>query len=194
MAQARVAADKKGAKRRRLHVVFLDESGFMLHPVRRRTWAPSGQTPIQDAWDRHDRLSVIGLIDVAPSRERLSLFFQVHRENVTAEHMIWFLEQLHRYRRQKVIVIWDRSSVHRSTAAYFTEQHPDWFEFEELPSYAPELNPIEQCWNHTKNSDLPNFIPDDLDELDSAVTESINDQRENQTLLRSFFKYTQLPL
>jgi transposase len=194
MAQARVAADKKGAKRRRLHVVFLDESGFMLQPVRRRTWAPSGQTPIQDAWDRHDRLSVIGLIDVAPSREHLSLFFQVLQENVAAEHMIWFLRQLHRYRGRKVIVIWDRSSVHRSAAAYFKDQRPDWFEFEELPSYAPELNPIEQCWNHTKHADLPNFIPDDLDELDSAVTESINHQRGNPTLLRSFFEYTQLPL
>jgi transposase len=166
----------------------------MLQPVRRRTWAPSGQTPIQDAWDRHDRLSVIGLIDVAPSRGRLSLFFQVLRENVAAEHMIWFLQQLHRHRRHKVIVIWDRSSVHRSAAAYFKDQRPDWFEFEELPSYAPELNPIEQCWNHTKHADLPNFIPDDLDELDGAVTESINDQRENQTLLRSFFEYTQLRL
>jgi transposase len=189
-----MAADKKGAKRRRLPLVFLDESGFMLQPVRRRTWAPSGQTPIQDAWDRHDRLSVIGLIDVVFTPLRLSLFFQVLRENVAADDMVWFLQQLHDYHRKKVIVIWDRSSVHRSAAAYFMAQHPDWFEFEELPSYAPELNPVEECWNHTKYTDLPNFIPDDVDHLHAAVTEAIDNQRDNQTLLRSFFEYAKLPL
>jgi transposase len=189
-----VAADKKGATRRRLVLAFLDESGFMLQPVRRRTWAPSGQTPIQDAWDRHDRLSVIGLIDVAPARQRLSLFFQVMRENVTADDMIWFLQQFHKYHRRKVIIIWDRSSVHRAATAFFEREHPDWFEFEELPSYAPELNPIEECWNHTKHADLPNFIPDDLDHLHAAVTEAITNQRDNQSLLRSFFQYSQLPL
>jgi len=189
-----MAADKRGAKRRRLPLVFLDESGFMLQPLRRRTWAPSGQTPSQDAWDRHDRLSVIGLINVSPSQRRLSLFFQVLRENVTADDMVWFLQQLHDYHRQKVIVIGDRSSVHRSAAAYFKTQHPDWFEFEELPSYAPELNPVEECWNHTKYTDLPNFIPDDVDHLYTAVTEAIDNQRDNQTLLRSFFEYAKLPL
>ena len=60
LAQAGVAANKKGAKRGLTPIVFLDESGFMLQPLRRRTWAPSGQTPLQDAWDRHDRLSVVG--------------------------------------------------------------------------------------------------------------------------------------
>jgi transposase len=189
-----MAADKRGAKRRRLPLVFLDESGFMLQPLRRRTWAPSGQTPIQDAWDRHDRLSVIGLINVSPSQRRLSLFFQVLRKNVTADEMVWFLRQLHDYHRQKVIVIWDRSSVHRSAAAYFKAQYPNWFEFEELPSYAPELNPVEECWNHTKYTDLPNFIPDDVDHLYTAVTKAIDNQRDNQTLLCSFFEYANLPL
>lgn len=84
--------------------------------------------------------------------------------------------------------------MHRSAAAYFTAQHPEWFEFEELPAYAPELNPVEQCWDHTKYTDLPNSIPDDIDHLHAAVTESIDNQRDNQTLLHSFFEYAKLPL
>ena len=62
LAKAGLAADKKGARESLTPLVFLDESGFMLQPVRRRTWAPSGQTPIQKAWDRHERLSAIGII------------------------------------------------------------------------------------------------------------------------------------
>lgn len=38
----------------------------------RRTLAPRGQTPLQRAWDRHDRLSVIGGVALAPQRERLT--------------------------------------------------------------------------------------------------------------------------
>ena len=66
---------------------------------------------------------------------------------------------------------------------------PDWFDFEELPPSAPELNPVEQCWSHTKHAELPNFIPDDLDHLHAAVTASADNRRENQTFLRPFFDY-----
>ena len=194
MAQAGVAANKKGAKRKLTPIVFLDESGFMLQPVRRRTWAPSGQTPLQDAWDRHDRLSVVGLIGVSPLRHRLSLYFQFLLKNADTEQMVELLRQLHHHYRRKVIVVWDRLGAHRSAAACFEEERPDWFEFEWLPAYAPELNPVEECWNHTKYADLPNFIPDDLDHLQTAVYESMLEQREDQTLMRSFFAYTKLPL
>ena len=166
----------------------------MLQPVRRRTLAPSGQTPVQYAWDRHDRLSAIGLIGISPVRHRLSLYFQLLPENVETHHMVWLLRQLHHHYRRKVILVWDRWSVHRSAAAYFEEHQPDWFEFEWLPPYAPELNPVEQCWNHTKYADLSNFIPDHLDHLQAAVYQSMWEQRQNQPLLRSFLDYTRLRL
>ena len=86
-----MAPDKKGARRRGGPIVFLDETGFMLQPVRRRTWAPSGQTPVQRVWDRHDRLSGVGLISVSPRRHRLSLFFHLVPKNVDTDHMVWLL-------------------------------------------------------------------------------------------------------
>lgn len=194
MAQAGLAADKKGAAASGSPIVFLDESGFMLQPVRRRTWSPSGQTPMQRAWDRHDRLSAVGFIGVSPFRRRLSLFFQLSPENVDTFHMIWLLRLLHRHYRRHVVLVWDRWNVHQSATAYFQDRHPTWFTFEPLPSYSPELNPVEQCWNHTKYSDLPNFIPDDLDHLHRAVNASITQQSKDQALLQSFFAYAELPL
>ncbi len=41
LANARLAADQKKALRQRATVVFLDETGFLLQPVTRRTWAPA---------------------------------------------------------------------------------------------------------------------------------------------------------
>jgi DDE superfamily endonuclease len=44
------------------HLVFLDESGFMLTPTVRHTWAPRGQTLILAAWNRRERISAISSI------------------------------------------------------------------------------------------------------------------------------------
>jgi transposase len=194
MARARLAADKKGAAESLNPVFFLDESGFMLQPVCRRTWAPVGETPILYAWDRHERLSVISIVGVSPLRHRLSLYFHMARHNIDADETIWFLQKLHEHCGRRAVLVWDRWSVHRSAAAYFDKNHPDWFQFEWLPPYAPELNPVEQCWNHTKYGDLANFIPDDIQHLHNEVFNSIDQLHHDQILLRSFFEYCKLPL
>ena len=62
------------------------------------------------------------------------------------------------------------------------------------PSYAPDLNPTEQVWNHGKYSDLANFIPDNIEHLEAEVTKSFEGQRENHELLQSFFTHAGLEL
>jgi len=194
LAETRLAANQKGARQRGSPVVFVDESGFMLQPLRRRTWAPEGCTPVHRAWDRHDRLSVIGLLAISPHGRRLSLHFQVLTENVTAEHLSALLVQLHRYHRRHVVLAWDRLGAHRRAAACFEAQHPHWFTFEWLPAYAPELNPVERCWGHAKSAQLANFLPVDREHLHDAVRDSLRRQRRNQRLLRSFFAYAKLTI
>jgi len=166
----------------------------MLQPVRRRTWAPTGKTPVQKAWDRHDRLSAMATLTVSPTRRRLGYFFSLWRDNITTEELVWFLTQMHRYFRRKIIVVLDRWQVHRSAAAYFEQHHPDWFQFEWLPAYAPELNPVEPSWGHTKYGDLANFVPTDISELEQSVEQSLHHKAGNQELLQSFFSYAKLPL
>lgn len=172
----------------------MDESGFMLQPVRRRTWSPRGQTPVQSAWDRHDRLTVIGAVTLSPRRQRLGFYFQVLSDNARTDEFEWFLEQMHRHYRHQVTLVWDRYSAHRSAAKRFQQAHPDWFDVEWLPGYAPELNPVEQAWNHTKHAELPNFIPKHVDHLERKVTTTMKKNSKNQKLLRSFFKYCKLTL
>ena len=75
-----MAPGQKKAQDNGWSIVLIDESGFMLQPVVRRTWAPKGETPIQYSWDRHDRLSVIAGITVSPVRCRLGLYFQIHSD------------------------------------------------------------------------------------------------------------------
>jgi len=166
----------------------------MLQPVVRRTWAPKGQTPVHYSWDRHDRLSIIGAITLSPLRCRLGLYFQIHHHNVRFAEVITFITALRQHLQRKFILILDRYSAHRKAVRLLQAKFPDWFEVEWLPAYAPDLNPVEMIWNHTKYADLANFIPEDLYNLQQAVTTSLTNTRSKGHLLRSFFRYAKLEL
>ena len=167
----------------------------MLQPVVRRTWAPRGQTPVLAQWDRRDRLSVISAISLSPRRWHLGLYWQIHRYNIRGEQVVPFLRRLRRHLGRRIILILDRWSVHRAVVLRrFIERHHASLEIEWLPRYAPDLNPVEQVWNHAKYSDLPNVAPADLDMLDPLVSASLARTRDQQTLLRAFFRLAQLRL
>jgi transposase len=189
-----VAPGQKKARDNGWSIVLIDESGFMLQPVVRRTWAPRGETPIQYSWDRHDRLSLIAGITVSPVRCHLGLYFQIHNGNINFEKVMTFITLLHRQLRRKFILVLDRYSAHRKAVRLMQAKHPDWFEVAWLPAYAPELNPVEMLWNHTKYADLANFIPQDIDHLHQSVAATIENTRPQSHLIRSFFQYAKLAL
>lgn len=170
----------------------MDESGFMLQPVVRRTWAPRGQTPIQYSWDRHERLSAISAITLAPRRRRLGLYFQLHPHNIRCDDVMAFMVRLRRHLQRPFIIVLDRYNAHRKAMRLLQETHPDWFAVEWLPAYAPDLNPVEMVWNQTKYADLANFLPARVDDLYQAMVTSLGKTRKRRKLLSSFFAHTGL--
>ena len=107
MAEEGLAADQNKARRRGASIVFIDESGFRLQPVNRRTWAPRGQTPVQRAWDRYDRLSVISAVTLSPQRRHIALPFQIHTDNIRTAEMVSFVKELRRSLRRPLIIVLD---------------------------------------------------------------------------------------
>jgi tRNA U34 5-methylaminomethyl-2-thiouridine-forming methyltransferase MnmC len=194
VARGGVAKGKKRAHDQGLSIVLIDESGFMLQPVVRRTWAPKGKTPVQYSWDRHDRLSVISAITLSPVRQRLGLYFDIHDHNVTFVEVMAFLTMIHHRLRRKFILVLDRLTAHRKAVRLLQAAHPDWFEVVWLPSYAPDLNPVEMVWNRAKYTDLANFIPEDVHDLRQAVSTSLDNTRTKQGLIQSFFQHAKLEL
>jgi transposase len=155
----------------------------MLQPLNYRTWAPSGNTPVQYAWDRNDRLSVIAAPLFRPRSGRLSLHFSLLDHNVKTPNFKDFLLELRRLTRRSIILVCDRLKVHRSAVQQFQEQGADWLSVEWLPPYAPDLNPVEAVLHHAKYSDLANRVPDDAYQLYDLVGESLNDQHYQPPLL-----------
>lgn len=166
----------------------------MLQPVVRRTWAPRGQTPVHYSWDRRDRLSVISAIAVSPERRRLGLYFDLHDHNVDTDAFEAFVRWLRQQLRRRILLVLDRWSVHRSGARRLQTRFGSKVQVEWLPAYAPDLNPVEQVWSHTKHADMANYIPENVVALAEAVTHSIEQTRSRKALLRSFFRHAGLKL
>jgi transposase len=173
-------------------VVFLDETGLMLQPLVRRTWAPKPRTPVMYSWDRRGRLSVIAALSRLAQRRRVGLYFAVHEWNITGEEVEAFLRDVQRSLSRKLIVVMDRWAVHRKAAkSLFGDER---FRIEWLPPYAPELNPTESVWDHAKYGDLANYVPHDLLDLELELDWSIDQTRRRLELLRSFFHAAELAI
>jgi transposase len=185
------------AFRRRAHIVFLDESGFQLNPSVRRTLAPRGRTPVLEAWDRRDRISAISCVTTSPVRARPGLYFDLLPVNRTvhAEEVVGFLRELRRRLRGPFTVVWDRHKIHsraKAVKAYLAE-HPE-IVVEDLPAYAPQLNPDEWVWGWTKYGRLSNLAAWDADQLWGWVIDALVELKFRPDLLNAFIQDAELSL
>ena len=187
-----MAADKKKAARLGAHIVFADESGFLLIPNVAKTWAPVGQTPIHRHVYRRDKISVISGISVSPKRQRLNLYYYLFYDNIGQEEVCLFLRHLLRHLRGQVLVLLDNSRTHKGEP--FEEllgQHPR-LHIENFPSYTPDLNPDEGVWSLAKRK-LANSCPKDIDELMEDIIRSINGIARSHKKLRGCIEQSELP-
>ncbi len=183
---------KKNAARLGAHLVFADESGFLLIPHLAKTWAPCGRTPVQRHRYRRDKISVISGISVSPKRHHLGLYYQFWFQNIGQEEVCEFLRHLLRHLRGPVIALLDNSGTHKGDPLHqLQRQHPR-LHIEHFPSYAPELNPDEGVWSLAKR-ELANGRPDDLQELTEEVIRSIESIRRSPAKLRGCILQSELP-
>jgi transposase len=173
-------------------LVFLDESGYFLQPLRRRVWAPIGDTPLQHAWDRHDRITALAALTRAPWAERFGLYYSLLDHNVRIADIVRFVHDVHSHLRRPLILVCDRLPVHRSAVRHMLEDGVGWLRVEWLPAYAPELDPVESVWNQTKYGDLANFIPDDIVQMHDVIDSLLTQYRHDPDRLRSFFQSAKL--
>jgi transposase len=147
---------------------------------------------VLDVWQRHDRLSVIGALALSPTHRRMGCYFHVQQRNIVTSDVLGFVRQLRRQLRRPIILVWDRWPVHRSTERLLSAKHDDWLRIEYLPAYAPDLNPVEAVWGHTKRTPLGNFVASDIQDLDNAVNEALCDLHDTPRLQWSCFRLAQL--
>lgn len=181
---------------RRAHLVFIDECGFMMTPLVRKTWAPRGQTPVIKIADPHGRISTIGALSISPVRSRFGFYFHLLPDNANfrGNSIVDFVESVRHRIEKPLIVLWDQIPIHRSEPVdRYVNQHKD-VVVELFPPYAPELNPVDYVWAYIKYGRLANYCPHNLDELRKRVTSELTRLRTRPDLLKSFFRATGLEL
>ena len=178
------------------HLAFLDETGMLMAPLVRRTWAPQGHTPIlRQRTNAHKKVSVIGTLTVTPRRNRVGFCFRLHPDaNINTQKVEDFLGELDKHLPGPIVLLWDRFGPHRSRKmnAYLAKHpdlHPEFF-----PPYAPELNPTEQVWGYLKLNPMANDPAQQLDDLTRATRRHARSVQRKETLLRAFLKHSRLPL
>jgi transposase len=165
--------------------------------VVRRTYAPKGKTPIQEAWHRKGRISAISAVTLSPVRRRPNLHFRLlpDNANVQGEDTVAFLAQLRAQLRGPMAILWNQSKIHkRSTVVKaYLAKHPE-IVTEDFPGYAPELNPNEGVWGWTKYHRLPNYAPEDTGELRFRLWDELSGLSQRPDLLASFIRHAGIPL
>jgi len=187
-----VGRNKKKARREGRTIALSDESGFMLQPVARRTWAPVGETPELVCGARHDRVSAISAITLSPVANRHGFYFERRGGNFNADAIERFVRDVQRTFRRPVTFVWDRLSAHRTVARRLAGDPR--FEFVLLPAYAPTLNLDEWVWPYAKHHLLAGSCPWNGDALHRDVHDALSALKPRHDLLRSFFRGARLCL
>ena len=178
------------------YIVFIDEAGFMLEPVVRRTWAPKGHTPILIVNRPHDRISVIGAISIRRGDQRFYFHYRLSQDNTNfrGATVVAFVDDLHHKLRGAMSIVWDEIPILWGFAVKeFLKAKPS-IEAVALPPYAPELNPVDLVWSYVKYGRLANYCPYNLNELRATLTAEFTRLKRKQKLLRSFLAHTGLSL
>jgi transposase len=192
-----VAASKKNAARRGAAIVFIDEAGFLMAPLARRSWAPRGQTPrLMQRGRSRRKASVIGALVISPQRRRVRAYFEILPDaNFDAASILRFVQAVHRTLRTPIDLVWDRLQAHYTEpmASWLLKHHRQ-VRAHLLPPYAPELNPVELIWGYTKRNPLANFAPVEFADLVMQTQFAVLAVGDDQPLLRSLLRHCPLSL
>lgn len=160
-----------------------------MRPLVRRSLAPRGKPLVARYHSKHrQKISVQGALVLSTAGEPEALRCRTHEDSyVTGETTAAFLRRLLAEFDGPLIVVWDRGNMHKGehVRAVLAEFGPR-ITLEQLPSYCPDLNPIEWLWSWIKYCELANFCPRNLRHLASELAKTLVRGAENTTLQANF--------
>lgn len=175
----------------------MDESGLLLGPLLRRTWAPRGCTPRLLQRGRHrDKVSVAAAMWLTPRRDRLGLSFQtLVKGYYNSERVAAFLESLLAELGAPVVAVRDGGNMPKGDPIrQLVARSEGRLVLERLPAYGAELMPVEWLWSWLKDSRMCNFAPHDASELNERAVAELTALKRDEGLLRNFFHASSLPM
>jgi transposase len=160
---------------------YQDEMGVEGDPRPRRRWIQKGDKGKVTRNGDHIRMNVSGM--VCP---RTGQFFALELSHSDGEMFQILLDEAHKdvcLKRPRNLLIMDNASWHKNKRTRWGAFEPMY-----LPSYSPDLNPIERLWLLVKAEWFGDFIAKTrealMDRLDQALRWVINRAQGNQRTCR----------
>ncbi len=176
---------KKRAKKLGATIYFEDESGIRSDFHSGTTWAPKGKTPVVEATGARFSLNMISAINMQGK-----LRFMVVKGSVSSDQICDFLFRLMHNAEKPIFLIWDGHPTHRSKKVkQCIESFDGMLEVYTLPSYSPELNPVEQVWNNVKHHGIGRKKIFGPDQLKSLVLGQLRRLQRLKSIVKAFFRH-----
>ena len=127
-------------------IVYIDESGFALDSPRERGYSPIGSRCYdQKDWQAKGRVNAIGAI---VNFKFINICLFPCNINADIFHQ-WVIQELIPSTPQGAVVVMDNATFHRRKDTIQAIEENNLI-LEMMPTYSPDLNPIEKKWAQAK--------------------------------------------
>ncbi len=178
-------AIKKKAKEQKATIHWGDETGVRNTNQHGRSYAPKGRTPIKKHMSKRFSINMISTV----TNQGL-VQFMIYKENMNADVLLRFLEQLIKCQDNKVFLILDNLRVHHSKIIKkWEEEHIDKIELFYLPSYSPDRNPDEYLNCDLKYGLSEKPAPKTVEKLKENLENHMNMLQNNTKRVAKYFNH-----
>jgi transposase len=169
----------KRARKEGAEIFFWDESGFRADSVHGKTWAKRGQTPVVNRPGQRQSISAASAVN-----SKGAFWFQTYQGALTGELFVQLLQKLMHRRKKAVHLVVDGLPAHKKAAVkqYVASTHGK-LTLHFLPGYAPDLNPDELVWSHTKRTGVARRPLQKGEKLEERVNEQLQAVADNPSLV-----------
>lgn len=160
------------------YIVFEDEAGFSMTPPRARTWGRRGHTPVVRVRGRSWRRWSIAAKCCYKPGETSRLIYRPRRHRKHRgkgrDTFAWsdyrdLVVRAHIQLQAPIVLIWDNLNTHRAAGMREYAAAHDWLTIMQLPSYAPDVNPVEGIWSLLRRGPLANTAFTDDEHLERTL-------------------------
>jgi len=177
---------KIDAKKEQGQIYWLDETGVNNQAFYQRGYALKGQTPIIRKSASNFKINVISTVN-----NQGKMRFMTYKNNLNPEIFIKFLLALIKDSKDKIFLIADNLSTHKSVKVkQFLNQEniKNKIVIYYLPPYAPEINPDEYLNNDLKQNVHKAGLPKNPDQLETNTRRYLRSIQKQPEKVRSYFK------
>jgi transposase len=156
------------AKMNNTVIMFSDEASTKLHPKPGYVWTRDGKV-FTETLCSHKRLNTIAAIEPL-------LGAKVHEtyDKNNADSFVDFLGKLEAKSEKNIVLVLDNYSVHHSKKVKDYLEKTGKITLKFLPTYSPDLNPIEWLWGYARKKYLNSRQCKTLDELRDKLCVAFN--------------------